>query len=99
MLESIKYLGKDLKKARLKKALTQRALSKKTKISQNHISKIENGEVDLQASTLIEISRALNLELMLIPIHFIPIIQSLLSNEKKEQTPMYTLDQEDKEND
>jgi len=102
MPESIKHIGKTLKETRSRKGLSQRSLSGKTKIPQNHISKIENGEVDLQTSTLIEISRALNLELMLVPIHLVPTIQALLSREKKKdvkQTPMYTLDQENEEND
>lgn len=100
MQESIKHIGKVLKEARSKKKLSQRSLSKKAKMSQNHISKIENGEVDLQASTLIEISRALSLELMLIPINLVPTIQALLTNDGKgntKQTPMYTLDQENED--
>lgn len=101
MEESIQHIGKALKDARLRKGLSQRTLSRKTKIPQNHISKIENGQVDLQASTLIEISRALNLELMLVPIGLVSTFQALLSGEKEgdlKQTPMYTLEQEGDEN-
>lgn len=100
MIEFIEHIGKALKEARLKMGLSQRDLSKKAKIPQSHISKIENGEVDLQTSTLIEISRALDLEPMLIPIHLVPIIQGLLRDKVGDgrQTPMYTLDQEDEEN-
>lgn len=100
MPESTKHIGKTLKEARVKKGLSQRALSGKTKIPQNHISKIENGAVDLQTSTLIEISRALNLELMLVPISLVPTFQALLSGDKKgdvKQTPMYKLNQENGE--
>lgn len=98
MPESIKHIGRALKEARSKKGLTQRALSQKVAIPQNHISKIENGEVDLQTSTLLELSRSLGLEVMLIPISVVPIILSLLREEKRDdvkQTPMYTLDLED----
>ncbi len=40
MPESTKYIGKILKEARVKKGLSQRALSGKTKIPQNHILEI-----------------------------------------------------------
>ena len=82
MAESIKYIGKLLKEARLRKGLSQRSLSGKTKIPQNHISRIENGGVDLQASTLIELSRTLNLELMLVPVPLVSTIQALINPER-----------------
>ncbi len=50
---------------------------------QSHISKIENGATDLQTSTLIQISRALEMELMLVPSHLIPTFKSLLGGEMK----------------
>lgn len=46
------------------------------------------------------ISRALHLELLLVPINLVPTFQALLSGEKKadvKQTPMYKLDQESEE--
>lgn len=98
MAESIEYIGRLLKEARLKKGLSQRSLSRKTKIPQNHISRIENGEVDLQTSTLIELSRALGLDLMLVPVPLVSAIQALIRPERlgnEEQTPMYSLDEED----
>lgn len=103
MLESIKHLGVILKKKRLQEGLSQRALSAKTGIPQNHLSKIENGEVNLQASTLIEISRTLSLELMLVPRELIPTFQAILKGripkDSEEQIPMYQLDQMEEEND
>ena len=70
MIESIEYLTTALKEARKKKNLSQRALGLKTGMPQSHISKIENGEIDLQTSSLLEISRALDLDLMLVPEEF-----------------------------
>lgn len=80
MIYSIEYLVKILKAAREKKGLSQRALSQKVRIPQSHISKIENGEVDLQASSLVELARTLELELVLIPRQLIPMIKSLQRN-------------------
>lgn len=99
MLDSIQHLGVILKKARQKEGLSQRALSAKTKIPQNHLSKIENGQVNLQASSLIEISRVLNLELMLVPRSLVPTFNALLrgNSTSKKQVPMYQLDQDEED--
>jgi HTH-type transcriptional regulator / antitoxin HipB len=56
-----------IKAARRHKGLSQRALGERVGLPQSHISKIENGSVDLQASSLLEIARALDLELTLVP--------------------------------
>jgi transcriptional regulator with XRE-family HTH domain len=60
-------LGNTLKAAREAKGLSQRALSEKAGVPQSHISKIENGTVDLRVSSLVELGRVLELELMLVP--------------------------------
>lgn len=56
-----------LKDARKKKGWSQRELSAKTRMTQAHISRIENGEVDLQLSSLVELARTLDLDVQLIP--------------------------------
>ncbi|MCY3878915.1 MAG: helix-turn-helix transcriptional regulator [Rhodobacteraceae bacterium] len=45
-----------LKTARERKGFSQRALSAEAEIPQSHISKIENGAVDLRLSSLARIS-------------------------------------------
>ncbi len=101
MIHSIAHLGAELKTARQRKKLSQRALSAKTKVPQGHLSKIERGETDLQTSSLIEISRALELELMLVPRYLIPTFKALLRENiatSEEQTPLYSLEQEEEKN-
>ncbi len=56
-----------LKSAREGAGLSQRALSSRTGVPQSHISKIESGGADIRLSSLIEIARALELELKLVP--------------------------------
>jgi len=100
MLDSIKHIGTALKAARQKKKFSQRILSTKTGVPQSHISKIENGATDLQTSSLIEISRALDLELMLVPRDLALTFQALLTGVKKgsqKQVPIYRLEQEEEE--
>jgi transcriptional regulator with XRE-family HTH domain len=67
MIYATEQLGSMLKTAREAKGLSQRALSQKAGVPQSHISKIENGAVDLRVSSLVELGRVLDLELMLVP--------------------------------
>ena len=67
-----------LRTAREAKGLSQRALSKLIDVPQGHISKIESGAVDLRVSSLIELARALDLELTLVPRKSLPAVQSVV---------------------
>lgn len=64
---STENIAKELKAAREAKGLSQRALGNLVGMPQSHISKIEKGGVDLRLSSLVEIARALDLELSLVP--------------------------------
>ncbi len=83
MDHSIQHIAQALKKARQAKGLSQRALSRRVGIPQGHISRIENAAVDLTLSSLIQLSRALHLELMLVPRKLIPAVQSLVRSAGK----------------
>ena len=74
---SVEHIAKAIKAARKKKRMSQRALSAKTGVPQSHISRIENGAVDLKTSSLIEFARALDMELMLVPRMLVPTVQGL----------------------
>jgi DNA-binding XRE family transcriptional regulator len=71
-------IAANLRQARQAKGLTQRALSAKVGLTQAHISKIENAAVDLQLSNLIDLARALDLEVMLVPRKAIPATQGVI---------------------
>lgn len=101
MIYPIEYLAKALKKAREDKKLSQRALSQRAGIPQAQISKIENAAVDLQASTLIGLARALDLEVMLVPRKHVPAVSSMTGDfrngifETRSPKPAYSLDEDD----
>lgn len=78
MSYSIAEIAKTLKTARQGKQLSQRELSDKVGLTQSHISRIESAAVDLQVSNLIELARALELELVLVPKKVLPPVQSLV---------------------
>lgn len=77
---STEDIARSIRQAREAKGLTQRALSEKTGLAQNHISRIETGSTDLQLSTLLELARALDMEMMLVPRNAVPAAQGLIRN-------------------
>jgi transcriptional regulator with XRE-family HTH domain len=81
----VRYAGEHvtaaLRAARKEKRFSQRELSAKTGVPQSHISKIEQGAVDLQLSSLIELARALGLEIMTVPRKLVPAVQAIVRGE------------------
>jgi len=59
--------ARSLRQARRGKGWSQRVLSAKAGIPQAHISRIESGAVDVKVSTLVEIARLLDMEVVLAP--------------------------------
>ncbi|HET6629076.1 MAG TPA: helix-turn-helix transcriptional regulator [Woeseiaceae bacterium] len=78
MSYATEYLATTLRIARKAKGLSQRALARLVGVPQGHISKIENGAVDLRVSTLVELARALDLELTLVPRASVPAVNSIV---------------------
>jgi len=95
MHHNLQDIAGALKQARVRKALNQRALSKLSGVPQGQISKIENGAVDLRASSLIELARALDLELMLVPRRALPAVDALVRPPTGDTLPKaaYSLDE------
>lgn len=78
MSYSLEEITGTLRTARQNKQLSQRELSDKVGLPQSHISRIENATVDLKLSSLSELARALELELVLVPKKALPAVQSLI---------------------
>ena len=98
---TIEYIARALRKAREAKGLSQRELGRKAGVPQGHISKIENGAVDLRLSSLVALARTLDLELALVPRKAVPAIKSLVRSsaadalrERVTPQPLYSLDEE-----
>jgi len=88
-------LSKELRDARKKKQLTQKELAQRLGIPQGHISSIEQGKIDIRTSTLIQMARVLDYEVMLIPRALIPLIKGII--EEKPDTdavPRWQVDEE-----
>ena len=77
MSYSTEHIVRALRDARQEKGFSQRELSAKAGVPQGHISKIENGAVDLKLSSLIALARVLDLEVMPVPRKLVPAVQAL----------------------
>ncbi len=55
---------------------------------QPQISKIENAAVDLQASSLVDLARALELDVMLVPRKHVPAVESLIRTSRSPGEPI-----------
>lgn len=75
MSAGIEEIAANIREARIAKALTQKALGQRVGLPQSHISKIEKGAVDLKLSSLVEIARALELEIKLVPRKALPAVE------------------------
>ena len=71
------------------KGLIQRTLGKKVIAQQSQIWKTENGAFVLQVSSLVELARALNPELMLAPRKTIPAVQSTIRGYPERASPAH----------
>ena len=78
MSSGIDEIAACIRAARQAKAMTQKELGQRVGLPQSHISKIEKGAVDLQLSSLVEIARALGLELKLVPRKALPAVEGVL---------------------
>lgn len=88
----LKQIGRSLQEARSARGLTQLELGGLVGLPQSHISKIENGESDLQWTTLEQIANAVGLSVVLVPTTLVPLIDSLkkagTGEEQKEPVPL-----------
>jgi len=87
---------KSLKQARIDKHLKQAELGAKLGLPQSHISKIEKGGTDPRLSTMTDMARLLDRELVLVPRTMLPVVMALIDGEEA-QRPLWTLDSDNNE--
>ncbi len=90
MLVDFSTISNQLREARIDKGLTQAELARELGFRQGTISRAERG-LDLRVATLIEIARALDLDLFLAPRRLRPLIQQFATGvERTTQPAIYT---------
>ncbi|MGX7741557.1 helix-turn-helix domain-containing protein [Rhodopseudomonas parapalustris] len=92
----LKELGERLRSARLAAGLSQEEVAARAGISRPRYRDIETGAAAARATSLVNIARALGLEMMLIPQAMVPAVQSmLLPGDDDDDRPAFTSDIED----
>jgi transcriptional regulator with XRE-family HTH domain len=82
-------IGRLLKQARLAASLTQEQVADLAGISRPRYRDIETGVAAARATTLMNITRALGLEMMLIPQAMVPAVRSLLQPHEDDDLPAF----------
>lgn len=76
--ESLEDIGTLFRKARQAAGLTQEQVAALAGITRPRYREVEAGSAAARATTLINISRALGLEMMLVPQRLVPAVNALL---------------------
>src|SRR5260221_419223 len=71
-------LRRALREAREKRGWSQRDLASRLSVGQRHISGIESGKIVPRYDTLLELVRALDRDLLMVPRALVPVVQSLV---------------------
>lgn len=77
-------LIQEIRDRRTDAGVSQRALSVRSGLTQGHISQIETGTLEPGLSSLIDMARALDLEVVLVPKKFLPAVQGVLRQTQAE---------------
>ena len=72
---------------RVKAAMSQRALAVRSGLTQAHISQIETGRLEPGLSSFIQLARALELEVVLVPKKLLPAVEGVLRSTTAEFSP------------
>jgi transcriptional regulator with XRE-family HTH domain len=93
--DSFTALGQFLRATREEKGLTQKDLAERLGLRQRQISDLERSAMDPRFSTVQDVARALELEVMLVPRHLVSTIEGLQRREHGASTPMYALEEDE----
>lgn len=72
--------------AREASGVSQRALSQRSGLTQSHISQIESGKMEPGLSSFVDMTRALDLELMLVPKKLVPAVDAILRSQESQDS-------------
>ena len=86
---SLHKIGAQLRRARQAAGLTQEQVAELAGISRPRYRDIETGAAAARATTLMNVARALGLEMMLIPQFLVPAVDTLLSPGAEEDAPAF----------
>lgn len=80
MAYKTEHITRQLRAAREGQKVTQRELSARSGLTQSHISQIERGTLEPGLSSLVDVARALDLEIILAPKKLMPAVRNILDS-------------------
>jgi HTH-type transcriptional regulator / antitoxin HipB len=86
----MKSINEQLRDARRADHVSQKALGAAIGLPQSHVSAIETGKVDPRLSSVIEMARRLDYELMLVPRILVPAVRAMLAGD--DEAPLWAVD-------
>ena len=93
--EALGLIGSHVRRARLAARLTQEQVADLAGISRPRYRDIETGAAAARTTTLINIARALGLEMMLVPQMMVPAVKALLRPDAEDDPPAFSPQPED----
>ncbi|NHT78538.1 helix-turn-helix domain-containing protein [Rhizobiaceae bacterium CRRU44] len=80
MAYKTEHITQQIRAAREARNMSQRELSARSGLTQSHISQIERGTMEPGLASLVDVARALDLEIVLAPRKLMPAIGNILAN-------------------
>ncbi|WP_245272711.1 helix-turn-helix transcriptional regulator [Mesorhizobium sp. LNHC221B00] len=93
--EILREIGRVLRHARLAATMTQEQVADLAGISRPRYRDIEKGAAAARATTLMNVARALGLEMMLVPQVMVPAVQALLRPHDDDDLPAFVPQSDD----
>lgn len=93
--ETLHEIGRLFSQARTAAGLTQEQVAELAGISRPRYRDIEKGAAAARATTLMNIARALGLEMMLVPQTMVPAIEALMHPHDDDDRPAFTVQPDD----
>ncbi|HXM94861.1 MAG TPA: helix-turn-helix transcriptional regulator [Candidatus Dormibacteraeota bacterium] len=97
-------MRRQLKEVRLARGLTQAELGEQLGIPQMHVSGIESGKIVPRYDTLLDVVRALDHDLVMVPRALVPAVQALIRDHRRpyerrddDERPLYAAEDEESE--
>lgn len=91
----LREIGIAFRHARLSHAMTQEQVARLAGISRPRYRDIEKGTAAARATTLMNVARALSLEMMLVPQAMVPAVQALLRPDDEDEMPAFVSQPDD----
>lgn len=92
---ALREIGEQLKQARMAARLTQQQVADLAGIARLRYGDIENGGAAARTTTLINIARALGLEMLLVPQAIVPAVRALMHPHDDDDIPAFITQPDD----